>query len=169
MLLLKRNSEQVLTDMGKKPQTMVLLAMAKNSSFCIRESCGNKWTQTHTLTRTGCGRGGEVGMERAGGQGVGGMETWSRKHRSGLQESSEEPHPVASAHSGSRLNTLSYHIIIKSCYGSIFEPSLGKTSSLKLHVWKHHTFKQCWWPALPNPHLPDIVTKTFKPSRTSIC
>lgn len=71
MLLLKRNSEKVLTDMGKKPQTMVLLAMAKNSSFCIRESCGKKWTQTHTLTRTGCGSGGEVGMERAGGQGVG--------------------------------------------------------------------------------------------------
>jgi len=99
----------------------------------------------------------------------GGMETSSRKRRSGLQDSSEEPHPIISAQSGSRVNTLSYHIIVKSRYGSVFELSLRKTSSLKFHVGKHRTFKQCWWPAFPNPHLPDIVTKTFKPSRTSIC
>lgn len=100
---------------GKKKQTnMVLLAMAKNSSFCIKESCRKKWTQTHTLTRTGCGGwrwDGDGGGGRACGV-WGGMETSSRKRRSGLQDSSEEPHPITSTHSGSRLNMLSYHIMV---------------------------------------------------------
>lgn len=64
----------------------------------------------------------------AGRAGVGWDGRGAGSAGAGSRTAQREPHPVASAHSRVPVwIRFPYHIIIKSCYGSIFEPSLRKS------------------------------------------